>query len=428
MSEKQHLHHEVAERLRTVATLIGEPLSEPLDINGQQVVPGLGLTSSAKLLVDSAALLDKGDIPLKAVEHVLPPTLSEARLAITGQKRLLSLEEDELAIVSADFVAELPELSQMADHIRGIFDADAAQVEHLIVNHFGDYMSSDLKENRLDVAINLTGDLPDLLTMPFQLLSKNAREGIAADLEKHAQEVVRRRIRDWHSAVSRDIETNLNQRSSVINQEIAAFIVHLETASTSVSVGVPEATSAPVSELQNAIESMQLGISGLGPQSIPYLSLLSGSTAGFGALGIASLPFLAVGTGMVLVLIGTLPVAVLPAIGIAAIFKKVLRLPGFTSDKVRDGIENAVNKKLRKELLKLIPSMQEKLRQTLRAEFQERSRNLEISLTSKIRECQKQVGCVLETKRVGKAAVAAEKVRLDTIETLLTEIAARKLR
>lgn len=422
MSQEQHLHHEVAERLRTVATLIGEPLNEPLDINGQQVVPGLGLTSSAKLLVDSAASLDKcADMPMQKVvaEHVLMPALSEAKRAITARKRFLSLPLDELGIVHRKLTAELPQLSERVDNIQRTFDRHALQIKPLVVNHFGDYMSSNLREDRGDGAFNLYLEFTDLLSTPFQLLSKKARESIAEQLEEQAREALSRRIRNWHSAVHQDLEHSL--KSTVTEIEIAKFIVHLQTASASVSVGEPEATSARASGLQNEIPSMTLGTFASGPQLIPYLSLLSGSAAGFGALGIVSLPFLAVGTGMVLVLIGTLPVAVLPAIGIAAIFKKVLRLPGFTSDKVREGVSSAVNKKFRKEFLKFVPSMQEQLQQTLSAQFQELSTNLRTSLVSKIQERQEQVECVLKAKRAGKTRVAAEKVRVETIERLLTE-------
>ena len=424
MSQAQHLHHAVAERLRTVASLIGEPLDEPLDVDGQQVVPGLGLTPSANLLVDSAVSLEKGaDMPTPkvVVEHVLTPALSEAKRAITARKRFLSLPLDELEIVYRDLTTELPQLFQRVDHIQGIFDGVAVQIKPLVVNHFGDYMSLNLKEDRGDGAFDLYLGLTDLLSTPFQMLSKKARESIAEKLEEQARDELSRRIENWHSAVHQDLKNSLNRMSTVTENEIAAFVVHLQTASASVSVGEPGATSARASGLQNEIQSMTLGTFVSGPQLIPYLSLLSGSAAGFGALGIASLPFLAVGTGMVLVLIGTIPVALLPAIGIAAICQKVVRLPGFTSDKVRKGVSSAVNKKFRKELLKLVPSMQEQLQQTLSAQFQELSTNLRTSLRSKIRERQEQVECVLKAKYAGKTGVAVEKVRVETIETLLTE-------
>ena len=424
MSQAQHLHHAVAERLRTVATLIGEPLDEPLDVDGQQVVPGLGLTSSANLLADSAASLEKGaDMPTPkvVVEHVLTPALSEAKRAITARKRFLSLPLDELEIVYRGLTTELPQLFQRVNHIQGIFDGVAVQIKPLVVNHFGDYISLNLKEDRGDGAFNLYLEFTDLLTMPFQLLSKDARAGIAADLEKQAQEALKRRIRNWHSAVHQDLKIDFNRMSAVIEEEIADFIVYLETVSASVSVGEPGATSARASGLQNEIRSMTLGTFASGPQSIPYLSLLSGSAAGFGALGIISVPILAVGTGLVLVILQVIPVALIPVLGVAAIFKNLGRLPEFTSDKVRKGVSSAVNKKFRKGLLKLVPSMQEQLQQTLSAQFQELSTNLRTSLRSKIRERQEQVECVLKAKYAGKTGVAAEKVRVETIETLLTE-------
>lgn len=179
MFQEQHLHQAVAERLRTVAGLIGEPLSEPLDADGQQVVPGLGLTSSANLLADSAASLDKGaDMPTQkvVVEHVLTPALSEAKRAITARKRFLSLPLDELGIVYSKFTAELPQLSQRVDNIQRTFDRVAVQIKPLVVNHFGDYMSSNLREDRGDGAFNLYLEFTDLLSMPFRMLSKKARE------------------------------------------------------------------------------------------------------------------------------------------------------------------------------------------------------------------------------------------------------------
>ena len=70
MAQGQLLHHVVAERLRTVAVLIGEPLSEPLDINGQQVVPGLGLLNPAAQLNTRADWLEQGQLRLTAVGAV----------------------------------------------------------------------------------------------------------------------------------------------------------------------------------------------------------------------------------------------------------------------------------------------------------------------------------------------------------------------
>ena len=423
MSQEQHLQP-LAARLRSVATLIGETSERLLDVDGQQVVPGLGLTSSASLLVDSAASLDKGaDMPTQkvVVEHVLTPALSEAKRAITARKRFLSATLDELETVYSGLVVELPLLFQRVYNIQGIFDRVAVQIESRVVNHFGDYMLSNLKEDRDDGAFNLYLDFTDLLSMPFQLLSKKARESIADRLEKRAQEALRRRIENWHSAVLQDLEIDFNRMSAVIEEEIAAFIVHLETASASVSVGEPEATSARASGLQNEIRLMKLDTFASGPQSIPYLSLLSGSAAGFGASGIIAVPILAVGAGMTLVILGTLPVSVLPTLGIYVLFKDLKRLPEYTTDKVRKGISDEVNKKFRQELVKLVPSMQAQLHQTLSEQLREFSTNLRTSLTSKIQERQEQVKCVLKAKRAGKTGVAAEKVRLETIETLLTE-------
>ena len=70
MSQEQHLHHAVAERLRTVATLIGEPLNEPLDINGQEVVPGLGLLNEAAQLNNRADRVEQGQFRVAALGAV----------------------------------------------------------------------------------------------------------------------------------------------------------------------------------------------------------------------------------------------------------------------------------------------------------------------------------------------------------------------
>ena len=70
MSQEQHLHHAVAERLRTVATLIGTPASEPLVIDGQVVVPGLGLLNPAAQLNTRADRVEQGHLRLTAVGAV----------------------------------------------------------------------------------------------------------------------------------------------------------------------------------------------------------------------------------------------------------------------------------------------------------------------------------------------------------------------
>ena len=70
MSQEQRLHHAVAERLRTVATLIGHPASAPVEIDGQQVVPGLGLLNPAIHLNSRADRLERGELRLTAIGEV----------------------------------------------------------------------------------------------------------------------------------------------------------------------------------------------------------------------------------------------------------------------------------------------------------------------------------------------------------------------
>ena len=70
MSQEQHLHQAVAERLRTVATLIGTPASEPLVIDGQVVVPGLGLSNAEAQLLNRADRLEQGQVLITALGAV----------------------------------------------------------------------------------------------------------------------------------------------------------------------------------------------------------------------------------------------------------------------------------------------------------------------------------------------------------------------
>lgn len=70
MSQEQHLHHAVAERLRTVATLIGTPASEPLVIDGEVVVPGLGLSNAEAQLFKRADRLQRGQVTIAALGAV----------------------------------------------------------------------------------------------------------------------------------------------------------------------------------------------------------------------------------------------------------------------------------------------------------------------------------------------------------------------
>ena len=70
MSQEQHLHHAVAERLRTIATLIGTPASEPLVIDGQVVVPGLGLSNAEAQLLNRADRLQQGQVLITALGAV----------------------------------------------------------------------------------------------------------------------------------------------------------------------------------------------------------------------------------------------------------------------------------------------------------------------------------------------------------------------
>ena len=67
---QENLHHTIASRLRTVATLIGKRQSEPLDIDGQQVVPGLGLPNPAIHLNSRADRLEQGELRITAAGAV----------------------------------------------------------------------------------------------------------------------------------------------------------------------------------------------------------------------------------------------------------------------------------------------------------------------------------------------------------------------
>ena len=70
MSQTQLLHHAVAERLRTIATLIGTPASAPLEIDGQAVIPGLGLSNAEAQLSNRADRLQQGHLLIAAIGAV----------------------------------------------------------------------------------------------------------------------------------------------------------------------------------------------------------------------------------------------------------------------------------------------------------------------------------------------------------------------
>ena len=70
MSQTQLLHHVAAERLRTVATLIGTPASAPVEIDGQAVVPGLGLFNAEAQLRKRADRLQQGRLLITAIGAV----------------------------------------------------------------------------------------------------------------------------------------------------------------------------------------------------------------------------------------------------------------------------------------------------------------------------------------------------------------------
>ena len=70
MSQTQLLHHVAAERLCTVATLIGTPASAPVEIDGQAVVPGLGLFNAEAQLRKRADRLQQGHLLITAIGAV----------------------------------------------------------------------------------------------------------------------------------------------------------------------------------------------------------------------------------------------------------------------------------------------------------------------------------------------------------------------
>ena len=70
MSQAQLLHHAVAARLRTIATLIGTPASAPVQIDGQAVIPGLGLSNAEAQLSNRADRLQQGHLLITAIGAV----------------------------------------------------------------------------------------------------------------------------------------------------------------------------------------------------------------------------------------------------------------------------------------------------------------------------------------------------------------------
>lgn len=70
MSQTQLLHHVVAERLRTVATLIGHHASAPLEIDGQAVIPGLGLSNAEAQLSNRADRIERSHLLIAAIGAV----------------------------------------------------------------------------------------------------------------------------------------------------------------------------------------------------------------------------------------------------------------------------------------------------------------------------------------------------------------------
>lgn len=414
---------QVAAQLREIVTLIGERQTAVVTINAREVVPGLGFPISAQLLATVADKLDgTSPLPLQELEaevreHVLP-VVSGATIRLGHQKSLLDAPVSALTEARRQAVEQVPLLEKQ---IRRIADCLCSFNERLANSIFRSFETDFLNQLRVDT----WNFLPELSNWDFlrASVSTKYREKVSEKLEKALGQYLRDFVEQW----------SIQELPKVLQHEVDGLESNIEFCLKDIEfrlnalkhpiveeIGRQAARSWPdtdrIENVESSIEaSVQRNLEGIIPGStIGTLNMLSGTLCLITLVSssiVASV--LRTFAGVLIGVIG----ALIASVGSVVQFKKDL-------EGAREQFVKHTHSELRKAYAaKASDEIKEAFREVVAKSLvvQGHSEQALGALRAEIQAIPQQFAVILEKKREGAAAVAAEKERLATIGTLLAE-------
>lgn len=419
---------QVAAQLRGIVTLIGEHQTAVVTINAREVVPGLGFPISAQLLATVADKLDgTSPLPLQELEaevreHVLP-VVSGATIRLGYQKSLLDAPVSALTEARRQAVEQVPLLEKQIQRIADCLGSFNGGLANSIFRSFETHFLNQLKVDTWDF-------LPELSNWDFLKASVHTeyREKVSEKLEKALGQYLRDFVEQWsiqelpkvlqhevdglESNIEfclKDIKFRLNALKHPIVEEIGQQATHsgLDTDS--------------IKDTKSSIEaSVYRNLEGIIPGIIPPGSII-GVLNKLGKLCLITL----VSSIIVPLVLRTVASLWIGVIGVLiASVGSVAQWRSSGRKAAREQFVKDTHSELRQAYAaKASDEIKEAFREVVAKSlvFQEDSEQALGALRAEIQAIPQQFAVILEKKREGAAAVAAEKERLATIGTLLTE-------
>ena len=426
---------QVAAQLRGIVTLIGERQTAVVTINEREVVPGLGSPISAQLLATVADKLDgTSPLPLQELEaevreHVLP-VVSGATIRLGHQKSLLDAPVSALTEARRQAVEQVPLLEKQIRRIADCLCSFNERLANSIFRSFETHFLNQLKVDTWDFFPELS--LWDCFTASVH---PKYREKVSEKLEKALGQYVSDFIEQW----------SIQELPKVLSDEVDGLESNIELCLKDIEFRLNALKHPIVEEI-----GQQAARSGLDTDSIEDVKcsieasvlhnledIIQGSTIrtfdeklkvaiSVGALGGSIVVFRAAST--VSGPLGVIGVLIAGVVGVAAsVVGVAVGVPQWKKSRRKASREQFIkhtHSELRKAYAaKASDEIKEAFREVVAKSLglQEHSEQALGALRAEIQAIPQQLAVILEKKREGAAAVAAEKERLATIGTLLAE-------
>ena len=438
----------VAAQLHGIAHLIGErQLEEVTRVNAQVVSPGLNLPifahllktdaenleTDAKTLSDAETLSDSVQQELEAIfhRHVLP-ALSAAESRIVNETAMLDAAEPDLVEARRKVAEKVPMLEEKVQCFADNFGNYGEEVADCICQSFvSDFLKKvdtwgvDDEDDESDPIPRFNISRSDILLVRF---SRKDKRHLEDELKEQLEEYFGNLVKDWTEQgfprAFKNYAFRLDPPKESIERNLEDITSQLDMLEWEVQqelrIGVRDVHLMPAKEIFRCHLSRLVGdniypllrdfVNDLWPKTLINPSLLAVGAAA----GVAGAYWL----NKLLKLIPKFPV-VTAAAAVAIIVLSIAIAA--SSRKFKGNLIKQINLALRKARVEEEPKIREQIREALTEQYASQSKDLEDLLKAEIQSRLQNLAAISDKKREGAAAVAAEKERLATIGTLLTE-------
>lgn len=414
---------QVAAQLRGIVTLIGERQTAVVTINAREVVPGLECPIAAQLLATAADKLDGAShLPLQeweaeVREHVLP-VVSGATIRLGHQKSLLDAQVSALTEARRQAVEQVPLLEKSIQRIADCLGSFNGMLANSIFRSFETNFLNQLKVDTWDFFPKL--GYWDFFQANF---STEHQEKVSEELEKALSQYLRDFVEQWSiQELPKVFQDEVNGLESNIEFCLKDIKFRLNALKHPIveKIGLQAARSGlDTDSIENVKSSMEASV------QRNLAGIIQGNIIGGLGNKLAGLCLITFGLSIIVPLF--IRTAASVSIGvIGALIASVVSVAQWRRDKkaAQERFVKNTHSELRKAYAaKASDEIKEAFREVVAKSrvVEEDSEPALGALRAEIQAIPQQLAVILEKKREGKAAVEAEKERLATIGTLLTE-------